>query len=138
MDFHDTYALVTKLRTIHFVLGIAIAKDWKLIQLDVNNAFLHGELHETIYMDLSLGMTSTKIDQVCLLHKSLYGLCQASHKWYAQLSSYLLKHDFKQSSANHSLFIQRDHDKTTIILVYVDDIIVTGNNPKIIQNIIVT
>jgi len=80
-------------------------------------------------------MTSTETNQVCLLHKSLYGLRQASHQWYAQLSSFLFKHDFKQSFADHSLFIQYDHDKITIILVYVDDIIVTGNSPERIQNI---
>jgi len=73
MDFHDTYAPVAKLSTIRLILAIAASKEWKLSQLDVNNAFLHGDLDETIYMDPPPGLTIEK-GQVCLLHKSLYGL----------------------------------------------------------------
>jgi len=79
-------------------------------------------------MDMPPGMTKTDPQQVCLLHKSLHGLRQASRQWYAQLSSFLLSHNFKQSSADHSLFIHNNQGKITLLLVYVDDIIVTGYN----------
>jgi len=128
MDFHDTFALVARLTTVRMILAVAAIKNWQLIQLDVNNAFWHGELDETIYMDMPPGMTKTDPQQVCLLHKSLYGLRQASRQWYAQLSSFLLSHNFKQSSADHSLFIHNNQGKITLLLVYVDDIIVTGDN----------
>ena len=77
LDFHDTFAPVAKITTVHFILAIASIRNWKLTQLDVNNAFLHGELDETIYMDIPPRLPNTKPEQVCLLHKSLYGLRQA-------------------------------------------------------------
>ena len=70
MDFHDTYAPVAKLSTVRLILTIAASKEWKLSQFDMNNAFLHGDLEETIYMDPPPGLTIEK-GQVCLMHKSL-------------------------------------------------------------------
>jgi Reverse transcriptase (RNA-dependent DNA polymerase) len=65
---------------------------------------------------------------VCKLNKSIYGLKQSSLIWYEKLSSYLISCDFKISSANHSLFSKKSTDFTIIVLVYVDDIIITGNS----------
>jgi len=80
-------------------------------------------------MDLPPGLIHQNSKQVCLLHKSLYGLRQASRQLYAQLSNFLLTHNFTQSFADHSLFIRDIQGKIIIILVYVDDIIVTGSEP---------
>jgi len=118
---------------MRFIIALVVIKNWKLTQLDINNAFLHGELDETIYMDLPPGLMHQNSKQVCLLHKSLYGLQQTSRQWYAQLSTFLLTHKFTQSFADHSLFIRDIQGKIIIILVYVDDIIVTGSDPDEIQ-----
>jgi len=135
MDFHDTFTPIAKLTIVRSILAIIAIKNWKLTQLDVNNAFLRGKLDETIYMDLSPSMKQKNPDQVCLLHKSLYGLQQASRQWYAQLSNFLLSQNFNQSTTDHSLFIQHIQNKITTILVYVDEIIVTGNNHEAIKHI---
>jgi Reverse transcriptase (RNA-dependent DNA polymerase) len=65
---------------------------------------------------------------VCKLNKSLYGLKQCSHAWYGKLRFYLISYNFKVNNADHSLFSKRTCDFTIIVLVYVDDIIITDNS----------
>ena len=75
IDCGDTFSLVVKPATIRTVLSLALSKAWPIHQLDVKNAFLHGELNETIYMHQPMGFRDPqKPNHVCLLKKSLYGL----------------------------------------------------------------
>lgn len=69
----------------------------------------------------------TKPNQVCELIKSLYGLKQASRKWYEKLTSILIEHQFHQANLDNSLFIKKTDTTFTPLLVYVDDIILAGN-----------
>lgn len=71
--------------TIHFLLAVASIEWWHLHQLDMNNMFLHGDLEETIYMEVPIGVNKSQPDHVCKLLKSFDGLQQASHQWFGKL-----------------------------------------------------
>ena len=129
LNFLDTFAPVAKLTTLRLLIALAATQNWALKQLDVNNAFLHGDLDEEVYMQLPPGFPTSSPNLVCRLKKSLYGLKQGGRQWYAKLSSFLLSHNYKISTADHSLFLKHDGKHTTTLLVYVDDIILTGTNP---------
>jgi len=81
------------------------------------------------------GITPSKPNQVCKLVKSLYGLKQASRKWYEKLTSLLLQHHYTQSTSDHLLFIKKTASTFTILLVYVDDVIVAGDSLSEFQSI---
>jgi hypothetical protein len=109
-------------------LTIDATQNWHLHQLDVNNAFLHGDLQEIVYMKIPEGVICNKPNMVCKLQKSLYGLKQASRKWYEKLIALLIREGYTQSTSDYSLFtLQKDHNFTAL-LVYVDDIILAGNS----------
>lgn len=103
--------------------------------MDVYNAFLQGDLHEEIYMQLPQGFKSQGETQpVCRLLKSLYGLKQAPRQWNAKLSEALVRMGFSQSQYDHSLFVKRTTEGVTIVLVYVDDMLITGDTLKLIED----
>ena len=104
--------------------------------MDVKNAFLQGTLEEEVYMTLPPGHKKEKDSNlVCRLKKSIYRLKQSPRAWYEKLSSYLIFCNFNVSNADHSLFIKNIHGTITVVLVYVDDIIVTGDSQEEIEKI---
>ncbi|KAJ0752905.1 putative RNA-directed DNA polymerase [Helianthus annuus] len=128
IDFGETFSPVVKMVTVRVVLKLAVNKGWPLYQLDINNAFLYGSLSEDVYMTLPQGYFDSDKNKVCKLVKSLYGLKQAPRQWNEKLTSVLLKMGFVQSLCDHSLFVLSKDKVFVVLLVYVDDIVITGNN----------
>ncbi|GJT37724.1 putative RNA-directed DNA polymerase [Tanacetum coccineum] len=128
IDFDETFSPVVKIVTVRCVINLAVQYDWSIFQLDVNNAFLYGDLDETVYMSLPEGFFNPRDNRVCRLKKSLYGLKQAPRQWNAKLTQTLIEHGFIQSKSDYSLFTKSESGKFMVLLVYVDDIIITGNN----------
>jgi histone deacetylase 1/2 len=137
VDFHETYSLVVKPATIRLVLSIAVCNNWTVRQLDVQNAFLHGNLSEVVYMDQPPGFKHPQFpDHLCKLKRSLYGLKQAPRQWFSCLATVLIQFGFVGSKADLSLFVHTDTSNIIYILIYVDDIIITGSNVVVVTYII--
>ncbi|KAM1320462.1 hypothetical protein ACFX2H_005342 [Malus domestica] len=136
LDYNETFSPVAKPVTIRILLTLAAKFDWSIKQLDVSNAFLHGTLTESVFMVQPPGFEDpTQPHHVCQLHKSLYGLKQAPRAWYAKLTTALQSLGFSGSNNDHSLFV-KNGDSVVYVLVYVDDILVTGPDSAACQSVI--
>jgi len=124
IDFDETYSQVVKPTTIRMVLSLAVTHNWPIRQLDVQNAFLRGNLEENVYMSQPPGFVHPLyLNHVCHLQQALYELKQAPRAWFSRLSFTLCKMEFIRSQANISLSIYRiNKDEFIFILIYVDDI----------------
>lgn len=110
------------------LLATATSSNWNLIHLYVNNAFSHGDLDEEVYMTPPPVFLQFVPDQVCKLHNSMYGLKQAIRQWFEKLSSLLLSFHYKQSQADRSVFTKLHDQKLIILLIYVDYLVISGND----------
>ncbi|RVX15466.1 Retrovirus-related Pol polyprotein from transposon RE2 [Vitis vinifera] len=128
IDYHETFSPVAKMTTVRAFLAIAASKNWELHQMDVHNAFLHGDLEEEVYMKLPPGFERSDPNLVCRLRKSLYGLKQAPRCWFAKLVTALKGYGFLQSYSDYSLFTYTKGNVQINVLVYVDDLIISGND----------
>ncbi|BBH07384.1 wall-associated kinase 2, partial [Prunus dulcis] len=128
IDYQETFSPTAKLTTLRCLLTVAAARHWFIHQLDVQNAFLHGDLHEVVYMEPPPGLRRQRENVVCRLNKSLYGLKQASRNWFSTFSDTIQKAGYQQSKAEYSLFTKAEGTSFTAVLIYVDDILLTGNN----------
>ncbi|KAE8704478.1 hypothetical protein F3Y22_tig00110450pilonHSYRG00264 [Hibiscus syriacus] len=129
LDYDETFSPVAKLTIVRVLLALVANKDWNLWQMDVKNAFLHGELDREIYMTQPMGFQSQDHPEyVCKLRKALYGLKQAPRAWYGKIAEFLTKSGYLVTPADSSLFVKANEGKLSIVLVYVDDLIITGDD----------
>ncbi|KAJ9555155.1 LOW QUALITY PROTEIN: hypothetical protein OSB04_009769 [Centaurea solstitialis] len=137
LDFDDTFSPVVKPATIRTVLSISISRNWPIHQFDVKNAFLHGDLTETVYMRQPPGYVNNSFpDHVCRLRKALYGLKQAPRAWYHRFAVYVSSLGFLSSKTDTSLFTYHRDSDTIYLLLYVDDIILSASSPTLISMVI--
>ena len=131
IDYSETFPPVAKINTIRVLFSVAANKEWPLHQFDVKNAFLHGELKEEVYMEAPQGFTDRFAErEVCLLKKSLYGLKQSPRAWFGKFTLAMNKYGFKQSNSDHTLFLKRRGNLITCLIIYVDDMIITGDDKE--------
>ena len=129
IDYQETFAPVAKLNSIRVLLSLAANLDWPLYQLDVKNAFLNGDLDKEVYMEIPPGTkNATNGSKVCRLMKSLYGLKQSPRAWFERFSKVLKEQGYIQGQADHTMFTKHSPSgKLVVLIVYVDDIVLTGD-----------
>ena len=130
IDYEETFAPVARLSSVRTLIAIYATRRWPLFQMDVKNAFLNGELSEEVYMKLPPGYSQPPgfPNRVCRLRRALYGLKQAPRAWFEKFSSTISQHGFSGSSYDTTLFLRRSDHGTTILLLYVDDMIIIGDD----------
>ncbi|XP_071740533.1 uncharacterized protein [Rutidosis leptorrhynchoides] len=136
VDYSENFSSVAKIDTIRVLFSVAANKDWPLHQFDVKNAFLHGDLKEEVYMEGPPGFTSDfREREVCLLKKSLYSLKQSPRAWFGRFTIAMENYGFKQSNSDHTLFLKQRNNLITCLIIYVDDMIITGNDQEEISKL---
>ena len=124
MDCDEIFSPVVRPATIHTMLGLAMDRNRSIHQLDVKNAFLHGDLQETTFMHQPPGFVDKRFPHyVYRLRKALYGLKQAPKAWYQRFAQFLLHMGFVVAQSDNSLFTFRQGNDMAYLLLYVDDII---------------
>lgn len=136
VDFTETFAPVARMDTIRILIGLAAQLKWKICHLDVKSAFLNGYLEEEIYVAQPEGfIVQGSEDKVYKLEKALYGLKQAPRAWYSRIDSYLCSKNFRRSENDATLYVKRfSNDDVLVVSLYVDDLLVTGNNMEELMN----
>lgn len=131
-----------KAGTVRIVLSLAQTHKCCLRQVDINNAFLHCELSDEVYI-----VQPPRFEQpatpfgyvidVCKLKKALYGFKQVPHAWFEKLKSFLIKYlSFKVSVTDKCMFIKTFNNKFVLLLVYVDDIVIAGSSTNQVEDIV--
>lgn len=137
MDYNETFSPVVKPATICTVLEVSLARQWPTHQLDIKNAFVHGDLDETIYMHQPPRFVNKKFPHhVCHLRKAIYSLKQTPRVWNSRFTKYVTDMGFISSKRDASLFIYRKGEKQANLLQYVDDIILTASDNQFLNSII--
>ena len=135
VDYSDTFAPVARLDTIRLLLAIAAQMNWRVYQLDVKSAFLNGILQEEIYVERPEGFVKKgEQAKVFLLTKALYGLKQAPRAWYSKIDEHLLSLGFKKSLSEATLYVKHQNNDVLIVSLYVDDLLLTGNNARLVED----
>ena len=135
VDFDEVFAPVARLDTVRVILAVAANRGWRVDHLDVKSAFLNGELQEEVYVAQPEGyVVQGKESFVYKLHKALYGLRQAPRAWNTCLDKSLKNLGFMKCTQEQAVYIRGEIGANIIIGVYVDDLIVTGEDAETIAD----
>jgi len=136
IDYDETFAPVAKMGTLRTLISCAVNFGWPLHQLDMKNVFLHGDLQEEVYMEIPPGFANEQtLGKVCKLKKSLYGLKQSPRAWFDRFKRVVCDMGYSQCNGDHTVFYRYQGSRITILAVYVDDIVINGDDIEEIKKL---
>jgi hypothetical protein len=133
LDYDETFAPVAHMTIVRTLIAVAASSSWTISQMDVKNSFLNGDLQE-VYMHPPLRV-DTPSRHVCRLRRALYGLKQAPRAWFERFISVITAASFSSSEHNPALFVHVSPKCCTLLLLYVDDMLITGDNSEHISHV---
>ena len=134
VDYDEIFALVAQYTIICSIIALVALQGWNLHHMDVKTVFLHGSIKEEVYVEQPEGFeVHNQESHVCRLKKALYGLQQAPRAWYERIDCYLMKLGFSRSEADPNLYFKVEDGKPLILVLYVDDLFLTGVDALIIK-----
>nr|GEW25602.1 hypothetical protein [Tanacetum cinerariifolium] len=136
VDYEETFSPVADIRAIRILIAIAAYYDYEIWHMDVKTAFLNGHLSEEVYMEKPEGFVNPKyLNHVCKLKRSIYGLKQASRQWNKRFDDEIKKFDFTKNPDETCVYIKASGSYIAILILYVNDILLMGNNIPMIQDV---
>ncbi|CAL9021001.1 unnamed protein product, partial [Prunus brigantina] len=134
IDYFEVFAPVARVDIVRMVISLAAHNAWKIFQMDVKSSFLNRTLEEEVYLEQPVGYVKEgQADMVYKLKKALYGLKHAPRAWYTRIDSYFIEHKFQRCPYEHTLYVKNNQQGDVVIVcVYVDDLIITSNNMRLI------
>jgi len=134
VDYEERFSHVVRFASIRLLLAMVAHLDLQLFQMDVKTAFLNGSLEEEIYMDQPIGFVSKgQEDKVCRLKRSIYGLKQSSRSWYLRFHEAITSFGLSMVSEDHCVYVKKSTRGVIFLTLYVDDILLVGNNLEMIE-----
>ena len=134
LNYFDTYSFVMRINSIRMILAIAALRNLEVHQMDVKTVFLNGDLEEKIYMEQSESFIVPGQKKVCKLVKSLYGLKQTPKKWHEKFDNIMITNGFRINECDKCVYIKDTENGYVILCLYVDDILIVGNDDKMIKS----
>ena len=136
IDFGDIFSAIAKVTSIRLLLYVDAAFDFEVEQMDVKTTFLHRDLEEEIYMKQPEDFAvKGKKELVCKLKKSLYGLKQSPRMWLQKFNTFIRGLGFTRRKAYHCVYFKLIGDRVIYLVLYVNDMLLVGNDKEIIQDL---
>jgi hypothetical protein len=136
IDYGDTFAPVTRYSSIRSILALSVQMGWRIHQMDVKTMFLNRIIEEEVYIKQPEGFeTFDRDSHVCRLKRALYGMKQAPCAWYTRIDIYFIGLGFTKSEVDANLYQIVVEGKLLIIVLYVDDLILTGDEELMMKDL---
>ena len=127
-----TFSPRARYTSIRTIMALASMMKSDLHQMEEKTTFLNGMIEEEVYIEQPQGFeVEDRVTHVCKLKKALYGLKQAPRYWYGRIDSFLTSMGFTKSKDDPNLYMKITDDEPVILLLYVDDLFLTGKEKHI-------